>query len=168
MLKKLILLLSLPLLMACPSESEKLETSTYYFIRHAEKDLSNPDNPNPDLTAEGLQRAQKWRQILSHVRFDAVYSTDLIRTRKTAQPIAETQELSIQLYNHKDLEYKEFLEDTRGKTVLVVGHSNSTPKFVNWFVGYDKYEEIDEKQYGYLFQVTLVGDKVSETLLEIN
>ncbi|MDT8415487.1 MAG: phosphoglycerate mutase family protein [Flavobacteriaceae bacterium] len=168
MLKKFILLLLLPLLMACPSPNKDAEITTYYFIRHAEKDLSNPDNPNPDLTAEGLQRAEKWREILGQVRFDEVYSTDLIRTRKTAQPIAEAQGLSVRLYNHKDLDYKQFLENTRGKTVLVVGHSNSTPKFVNWFVGYDKYEEIDEKQYGFLFQVVLLGDKVAASLFEID
>ncbi|MBU2525306.1 MAG: histidine phosphatase family protein [Bacteroidetes bacterium] len=168
MLKKLFLLLAIALLTACLSQNKDAEITTYYFVRHAEKELSNPDNSNPDLTAEGLQRAQKWREILGHVRFDEVYSTDLIRTRKTAQPIAEAQGLSVRLYNHKDLDYKQFLEDTRGKTVLVVGHSNSTPKFVNWFVGYDKYEEIDEKQYGFLFQVVLLGDKVTASLIEIN
>ena len=31
--------------------------STYYLIRHSEKDRSNPENPDPELNQKGLGRA---------------------------------------------------------------------------------------------------------------
>ena len=35
-------------------------TTTYYLIRHAEKELSNPENKNPHLTQQGIERANNW------------------------------------------------------------------------------------------------------------
>ncbi len=166
-MKRITLLLLVFLNAAC-GQNASTETTTYYLIRHAEKDLSDPKNPNPDLTEAGIARSVKWQKMLSHIDFDAVYSTDFVRTRKTATPIAESEKLPLIIYDHKNLDYAKFIKETQGQTVLIVGHSNSTPKFVNWFLGYDKYEEIDEKQYGYLFIVKRVGEIYSTTLLEIN
>ncbi|PKP41034.1 MAG: phosphoglycerate mutase [Bacteroidetes bacterium HGW-Bacteroidetes-13] len=166
-MKRITLLLLVFLNAAC-GQNTSTETTTYYLIRHAEKDLSDPKNPNPDLTEAGIARSVKWQKMLSHIDFDAVYSTDFVRTRKTATPIAESEKLPLIIYDHKNLDYAKFIKETQGQTVLIVGHSNSTPKFVNWFLGYDKYEEIDEKQYGYLFIVKRVGEIYSTTLLEIN
>lgn len=170
-LKFSILSAILLLIISCKQEAadKGQETvSTYYFIRHAEKVLTNPDNPNPDLTQEGYQRAQKWKEIFQEVPFDAVYSTDFIRTLQTAQPTAEANGLKVILYNHRDIDYSRFLNDTQGQTVLVVGHSNSTPNFVNKLIGKQLYEEIDEKEYGYLFIVKRIGNKLSADRLKIN
>lgn len=166
-MKRISFILLIFLNTAC-GQNASTETTTYYLIRHAEKDLSDPKNPNPDLTEAGIARSVKWQKMLSHIDFDAVYSTDFVRTRKTATPIAESEKLPLIIYDHKNLDYAKFIKETQGQTVLIVGHSNSTPKFVNWFLGYDKYEEIDEKQYGYLFIVKRVGEIYSTTLLEIN
>lgn len=170
-LKFSILSAILLLIISCKQEAadKGQETvSTYYFIRHAEKVLTNPDNPNPDLTQEGYQRAQKWKDIFQEVPFDAVYSTDFIRTLQTAQPTAEAKGLEVILYNHRDIDYSRFLNDTQGQTVLVVGHSNSTPNFVNKLIGKQLYKEIDEKEYGYLFVVKRIGNRLSSDRLKIN
>ena len=63
------------------------ETTTYYFIRHAEKDRTDPNNANPKLTPKGHQRAVKWSEVFQEVSFDAVYSTDYSRTIETALPM---------------------------------------------------------------------------------
>ena len=61
-MKKYITLLSLlfiSLFNVTPiNAQEKNErTTSVYFIRHAEKDRSNPDERNPHLTDQGIQRA---------------------------------------------------------------------------------------------------------------
>lgn len=148
-------------------ENQQL-VSTYFFIRHAEKDLTDPENKNPDLTPQGYERAQKWSKIFSEVSFDAVYATDFIRTVETAKPTAIAQNLEIQYYEPGSIDYGQFLNNTRGQTLLVVGHSNSTPKFVNEILGMEIYEEIDESVYGYLFIVKGFGNHYTAERLRID
>ena len=40
--------------------NDALSESVYYFIRHAEKDRSNPENKNPELNQQGKIRALNW------------------------------------------------------------------------------------------------------------
>lgn len=53
-----------------------IKTTTFYFIRHAEKDRSDPTNKNPHLTKTGQLRANNWSAILHHIPFHVIYSTD--------------------------------------------------------------------------------------------
>ena len=123
---------------ACAQEATKTvktKTSTYYFIRHAEKDRSDSSNKNPNLIQKGILRAAKWSYVLGNVDFDAIYSTDYNRTKQTAAPTAEVQNIKVKLYDPRNIDAKAFLESTKGQTVLVVGHSNTTPMFVNALLG---------------------------------
>jgi broad specificity phosphatase PhoE len=144
------------------------QTSTYYFIRHAEKDKSDKSNKNPDLIMEGVLRAAKWSLVFDNLKFDAVYSTDYNRTRNTAKPTAEKNGLDITIYDPRNIDVKTFLETTKGKTVLVVGHSNTTPMFVNSIIGTKKYQSIDETNNANLYIVTVSssGD-ITDTLLVV-
>ncbi|MGB5420047.1 histidine phosphatase family protein, partial [Algibacter sp.] len=67
------------------SETES-QVNHFYFVRHAEKDRSNPDNDNPKLTDTGVSRAKLLNTILENVKFHAVYSTNYFRTIETAKP----------------------------------------------------------------------------------
>ena len=58
------------------SNTLKETVTTIYLVRHAEKDLSDTSNRNPELTAIGIQRANDLAQTLSKVNIDAVYSTN--------------------------------------------------------------------------------------------
>ena len=40
-------------------KTEKNKTTIFYLIRHAEKERSNPDNQDLNLTLKGLDRANK-------------------------------------------------------------------------------------------------------------
>ena len=53
-----LLLFAFTLISSCTNE----ETTTYYLIRHAEKDRTDATNPNPSLTITGEQRAQNWAE----------------------------------------------------------------------------------------------------------
>lgn len=143
--------------------------TTYYFIRHAEKDATDPQNRNPELAAHGLERAAKWADIFREVPFELIYSTDYHRTQQTAAAIAKTKNLEVISYDPAKPADPAFMEATKGKTVLVVGHSNTIPGFVNALLKEVKYQDIDEAESGSLFIVTLspAGDTGSQ-LLYIN
>lgn len=146
----------------------KEKTSTYYFIRHAEKNRSDANNRNPHLIEKGVLRALKWSYVLEHVKFDAVYSTDYHRTMETATPTAEKNGLEITIYDPRNIDAKAFLESTKGATVLVVGHSNTTPTFVNKLLGQDKYKQIDDSNNANLYIVTMLpSGEITDQVLVI-
>ncbi|MCK0180004.1 histidine phosphatase family protein [Flavobacteriaceae bacterium S0862] len=161
------LLLTLPTFAQDSKSNEK--TTTYYFIRHAEKDRSDKTNKDPNLIQKGILRAAKWSFVLENIEFDAVYSTNYNRTKQTAHPTAEKKGLEVTIYDPRQLFSEEFANNTLGETVLVVGHSNTTPAFVNAVLGTKKYDSIDDNNNANLYIVTISpsGEK-SDTLLVID
>ena len=149
-------------------ESTTSDITTYYLIRHAEKDRSDETNSDPDLNEDGLTRAENWSKVFEHINFDVVYSTNYNRTIQTAEPTAKEKNLEVQFYNPRQLYSEEFAEATQGKTVLVVGHSNTTPAFVNAILGEQKHEDIDDNDNSCLFIVTISGDNKIDQVLKIN
>jgi len=148
--------------------SHSQEVTTYYFIRHAEKLRVDKTDRNPNLNSKGLKRAESWKEIFSNISFDAIYSTDYTRTRLTAKPTADSKKLPILIYNPRDMYSKTFQNQTKGKTILVVGHSNTTNVFANKVLGFDKYEEIKDNNNSNLYIVTLTDKKASSVLLKID
>lgn len=144
------------------------KTTTYYLIRHAEKDQSDKTNRDPHLTEKGQKRAKNWANILKDVNFDMVYSTNYYRTKETATPTAKAKDLKITYYNPRNLNSKEFLKQTKGKTVLIVGHSNSTPMLTNALLGEKKYDQISEDNNSNLYIVTVTEKEKTSTLLKID
>ena len=165
-MKKFILLIVFvsALFIACTSD----KTTTYYLIRHAEKDRTNNMNKNPNLNSQGLLRAKKWTQYFKDIKLDAVYSTDYNRTRQTAAPTAKSKDLIVQLYNPSKMYDSIFKNNTKGKTVLVVGHSNTTPVFANTILGQKKYKNMADNDNASLYIVTVVNDKKSSETKKVN
>lgn len=168
-LNLIIFCLCLFSLYGCGQETEKeVSTTTYILVRHAEKDLSDPDNKNPDLTKEGISRANRLVKVLKDIHIDMVYSTDYKRTLQTATPIAKDRNIEIALYNPKKSYDETFKQKTQGKTTVIVGHSNSTPTFVNKIIGQKKYKTIDEKDYNKLFIISLQKDMITDMMLNFD
>lgn len=142
------------------------EVTTYYFIRHAEKDISDPANKDPELTEEGIKRAGKWAEVFKEVPFDLIFSSDFKRTRSTAKRVADSQKKEVLIYSASRLNDPDFQKKTKGKTVLVIGHSNTNPEFVNYILEEKKYEDIDDEESGSLFIVSVLpdGSKTSQVL----
>ncbi len=142
-----------------PGDQNSAQTpTTYYFIRHAEKDTSDPANKDPELAEDGIIRAEKWAEVFKDVPFDMIYSSDYKRTRSTAQRIAEAQKKDVSIYDASKLNDETFKTNTRGKTVLVVGHSNTNPAFVNYILEEKRYTDIPETESGSLYIVTVFPD----------
>jgi broad specificity phosphatase PhoE len=136
----------------------------YYFIRHAEKvDRSK----NPDLSEKGIERAQEWKALFSEINFDAVYSTDFNRTLQTIQPIVAGNNQLLKIYNPKMIDVELFKKETQGKTILIVGHSNTVPNMVNQIIKENKYVDIAENQFGNLYIITLFENQTQSQLLHL-
>ena len=139
-------------------------TTTYYFIRHAEKVDNSQD---PDLSEKGLERTKLWSEIFSEINFDQIYATDYKRTIQTASVTATSKKIEIKLYNPKTIIKEDFLKETLGKTVLIVGHSNTTPSFFNQIINQKVYTDIEDKTFGNLYIVTIVKDVITYQLLKL-
>ena len=163
-MKKLVYLFFLSFLISCSSN----ETTTYYLIRHAEKDRTDNSNRNPNLNKDGLERAKKWALYFESIDLDAVYSTNYNRTQQTATPTAVSKKLDIQSYKPYKMFDTVFQQNTLGKKVLIVGHSNTTPVFVNKILGEKKYENMNDYDNASLFIVTISNDKITSKIEKVN
>lgn len=161
---KLVLFVSLLLPVSIFAQSSDGDITTIILVRHAEKVDNSSD---PDLSEAGYERAEKLSQMFERVQFDAVYSTDFIRTQETASPIAEMNSIEIQPYNHQNpsLQVEKWVEMHRGEKILVSGHSNSTPTFANAILGDNHFEgSFDESDYGNILIITIAGDNNTKLL----
>ncbi len=143
-----------------PNNSVTAENTnaTFYFIRHAEKDRSDPNALDPELSQAGLGRAMHWAEILADVPLDKVYTTDLSRTAMTAAPIAIKRDLVETFFDPDTLSMETFKHQNLNKTVLVVGHSNTTPQMINELIGEERYAQMDDHDNGSLFIVQVVNN----------
>lgn len=132
------------------------EITMIYLLRHTEKALEIKQDP--PLTKIGEQRARYWANALGEVEFEAIYSTDTIRTRDTAKPTANANKKHITLYKPGTLTRDDLLERHAGKNILIVGHSNTIPVLSNKLIQRESFNELDEKDYSSLFIVTLSGN----------
>lgn len=142
--------------------------STFYLIRHAEKDRTDPNNADPELNQDGLGRAMNWANILDNIPLDALYSTNFERTRMTAAPVSVKQDLDIDYYDPSTMDIETFKKDNSGLQVLIVGHSNTTPNMVNKLLGEEKYSPLDDTNNGALFIVQIVDGVATDIRLQIN
>lgn len=174
MCKNLLIVFSL-ILISCgenkTSEAKQVEEkdviTTYYLIRHAEKDRTNPDDKDPNLNEEGHKRAQNWANLFSELDIDIIYSSEYKRTMQTSKPIAESKNLPVNNYDPHGVYETNFFEITKGLNVLVVGHSNTVPVFANHVLQEDRYEFIPDSIDGRLYVVTKTGDKASSFILNL-
>ena len=148
--------------------AQESNKTTYYLIRHAEKLRTDKTNRNPELAEKGINRAENWNTVFKNVKFDFVYATNYNRTIQTATPTAKNNKLEVKKYDPRDLYNNNFKSVTKGKTVLIVGHSNTTPLFVNKIIGFDKYPAIDDHNNSNLYIITIIEDTISDVLLKIN
>lgn len=136
--------------------------TTVYIVRHGEKDLSDPKDPNPKLDAAGQQRAQDLAKTLRKEKFDAVFSTNYIRTRNTVSPLADKQGLDIQLYDASTPEVlvKKVRDLYESKKIIIAGHSNTVLELVEAFGAERPVKELTEEDYDLLFKLEISSDGV--------
>lgn len=100
--------------------------STVILVRHAEKN-PHPEGGDAGLDTKGLVRARELARTLADAGVRAVYASWFGRARLTAQPLAEAIGDSVRVYdpNHLDALAARVLKEGRGRTVVIVGHSDT-------------------------------------------
>jgi phosphohistidine phosphatase SixA len=119
------------------------------LVRHAEKADGSDD---PPLTEAGRLRAQSLANLLRDAGIERIYSSDVVRTRDTAAPLANDLGLGVVLYNPKELnDLKDELMSSPGRC-LVVGHSNTTPE-LSGLIGGEPGPAIADDEYDRLYML---------------
>jgi 2,3-bisphosphoglycerate-dependent phosphoglycerate mutase len=154
-MKKILLLISLFTITI--SFAQK---TTYILVRHAEKDTTTAGSTmmasDPPLTKAGEARAQRLVETLKKYTPDAIYSTNYTRTKNTVLPLTQKLGLPTLIYNPKDLNYfAEQLLKEKDKTIVIAGHSNTTPTLVNLLTKKNSYPALDESVYNKIYIVTI-------------
>lgn len=148
------------------------DTTTIYMIRHAQQ----AEGEDAGLSAEGKDRTEKWGDYFQDKNINAYYHTEYKRTIYTVSSIIGftstmepgiTKSYKIINYDPKDLLLKDVAEEHKGKNVLIVGHSNTIPKQINILLDSDKFNEINEDEYGNLFIIKIKSGKADIQTLQL-
>lgn len=163
MLRTFILTTCAILLFAAALNAQKQK---FIIIRHAEKDTtisgSQMMQADPPLSSKGQERAQSLISKFRKYKIDKIYSTNYDRTKSTALPLANFIGLSINNYDPGNL--KAFADgliriENQSKTILIVGHSNTSPRLVNLLLGKELYKDLDESVYNQYWVVKINGQR---------
>jgi phosphohistidine phosphatase SixA len=102
-------------------------------VRHAKAAPGTPDDLRP-LTDKGRKAARLLGELLADRRPDAVVSSPLLRTRETAQAIADAAGLEVVVDEHlapgADADDLRAAVAGRGETVITVGHQPDCSEIV--------------------------------------
>ena len=114
--------------------------ATIYLIRHGhndflEKRMLSGRLPGVHLSPEGRRQAESLAEILSSVKFRAIYASPLERAVETAEPLARAQGLDIQIreglleIGYGDWQGKSIKALRRRKIWPILQHTPSLARF---------------------------------------
>lgn len=137
--------------------------SLVVLVRHAERDGSSADDP--ELTERGSGRAGELARILGDVGITAIHTTDFVRTRRTAEPLANRLGIETEIFDYRDLASLAAALRGRPGRHLVVGHSNTTDELAVLLGGRSHGSIADGWEYDRLYLLTPAPDSSMTTVL---
>lgn len=146
-------------------EANKGNVTTFILVRHGEKADNSPDTY---LSEAGNNRAKALARLLSPIKVDAIFTTTLNRTKQTAQFVAANNQLPIQTYDMNP-KFPELTDELvlryAGKTVMIVGHSNTLPINIERLTKNKIF--IPEEEFDHVFIIQVHSDGSSTTMLHL-
>ncbi len=141
------------------------QNKTIILIRHAEKaEAENSQNPDPELSAAGQERAKRLVKRIGRYRPGAFYSTDLKRTRDTITPLAEKRRKTVQIYDpRKPQELVDAIMKSKTKRFVVAGHSNTIPGLANLIGKKELFKNLNDSEYGAIWIIRIKDGQVRKT-----
>ncbi len=133
-----------------------------FLVRHAERLDASPD---AELSLSGKERAKRLASVLKDAEIQRIHSTDFIRTRDTAAPIAAELRKKVELYEHRGLQTLIQKLRKAGGRHLVVGHSNTTPAVVKLLDGNPGSPINEAHEYDRLYIVEIGAEGKATTVL---
>lgn len=133
-----------------------------FLVRHAERGATPAAQPSshqmmaddPPLSAAGQERAARLATMLSSAGIKHIFTTEYLRTRQTAQPLAQRLKLRAVMAAAKDpAPLAQQIRKVTGN-VLIVGHSNTIPDLLKR-LGVKEAVTIGENDYDQVFVVVL-------------
>lgn len=147
------------------SPQDDFKMTTVFLVRHAERAAAPREDP--PLLETGIARAQLLARMLGKSGIKAIYTSQFLRTKATAEPLAKQLgiasvaiSLKMSASNPREVsaesikEIAEKIYQRPGENALVIGHSNSVPDVIK-ALGGDVAPVIDEKEFDDLFVVTV-------------
>lgn len=133
------------------------EPTIVIFVRHGERGSTGDD---PELTPEGRARALALVDAVRDAKVQVVIHTPRIRTRDTALPVARhfgiTPEVVPLTAGRSHVEaMAEAIKKHHGKTVVVVGHSNTIMQYIA-ALGGPRRADLCDHQYNGLYTLALI------------
>jgi 2,3-bisphosphoglycerate-dependent phosphoglycerate mutase len=138
----------------------------FYCVRHTEK-LKDKGN-NPDLSPEGIARAERLGKVLARTPVDMACMTNFKRTIQTSETARRQMEHppSAEAYppNIQDGWLEDKLGAGGGKKYFMVGHSNTIPQLLNYLKGSPGIKDIPEDEFGMFYIAITKGVGQTEVL----
>ncbi len=141
--------------------------TTVILVRHAEK-----AGPSGDvaLSAAGIERSIELARVLTSANIAAIYTTQYLRTQQTAAPLAAARHLQPVVITAAETYARDvvaaILRDHKGETVVVVGHSNTTPDVIRQ-LGVASAPTIADSDYDNLYIVS-IADGAAPKLIALH
>lgn len=134
------------------------EPTIVIIVRHGERGTEPADDPR--LTPAGEQRALALVEALRDAKVDVVIHTPRVRTRDTALPVARhfgiTPEVVPLTAGASHIEaMAAAVRKHHGKTVVVVGHSNTIMQYIA-ALGGPRRADLCDHQYNGLYTLVLI------------
>ena len=123
---------------------------------------------NPHLNEKGIERSLLWNGYFENKEVKSIYSTNYNRTIETVLPISIAKGIRPIIYSASNINYESFLKKEKGNTVLVVGHSNTIPGFVNKLIEEDYYSQINDTVNSNLYIVKKCSEEISHYVIQID
>lgn len=138
---------------AATAEPAAHQITTVILVRHAEKAAATAMSSDVPLSDAGTARAKELARVLAGTPIDAIYTTQYQRTKQTAAPLAAERHLEPIVADPAAMA-NVIRTKHAGQTVVVVGHSNTTPEVIR-ALGVALPPTIGDNEYDDLFIVTL-------------
>lgn len=149
------------------------QKTTFIIIRHAEKDTTIKGakmmSSDPPLNSFGERRAFSLVDQFKKYKINQIFSTNYNRTKATVTPIALANNLNITFYDPRQLNTlatQLLSPENIGQTLLIVGHSNTSPKLVNILIGKEQNSDLDESIYDTYWIVTIKHRKAKSKIMK--
>lgn len=151
------------------AHSQSLEPTKIIMFRHAPKNLD--ESSNDSLSPEGKKRAQAFTQLASLYNIKAIYSSSAARALQTVAPLSKKTSLEVDS-SISPFDYSTLIETIEnkhsGSTVVLVGHSNTIPSFINFLVPDANLKTIPENNYDDIFIVNYDIDSHTSKLSKLS
>ena len=130
---------------------------TIVLVRHAEKAAPvDGDKGDPDLSAEGRERARRLMQAVKKYKPHEIFATAYKRTQQTAEPIASARKKQIQIYDAgKQADLVSKIMASKTDHYLIVGHSNTIPGLANLLAKKEIFRNLIDAEHGVIWVIRM-------------